>query len=261
MKLENSSEIKIIPINLKIDFPSDHLCMIMAQPFLKLQTTSNGFKIDRSILEMHKRTILSTLKLACNPPFGDASYNANFVVFPELSLPYDMILEIRDRIISNSWPRNSILIAGIEGINKEKYNILLKSSNNPQNSMGNLLGASNYINSGIVFLKEKDGGIKIYLQPKIKASEDEQATSPVPLVQDIIGKLSNDAPSGYCLNLDLVLILQYNKFPSHRCFQESARILLHEGRGKIETRSLVFVNTASECFGSFVQYGKSAFYF
>jgi len=292
MKHKNSSEIKIIPIDLKIDLPSDHLCMIMAQPFLKLQTTSNGFKLDRSILEMHKRTILSTLKLACNPPFGNSSYNTNFVVFPELALPYEMILEIRDRV-SNSWPRNSILIAGIEAIDKEKYSILLKNSNNPQNSRGNLLGASNYINSGIVFLKEKDNGVKIYLQPKIKASEDEQAigmiegehiflfkttnynflclicfdfigrdrTSPIPLVQDIIGKLSSDAPSGYCLNLDLVLILQYNNSPNHRCFQESARILLHEGRGKIEIRSLVFVNTASECFGSYVQYGESAFYF
>jgi len=293
MKHKNSSEIKIITIDLKIDLPSDHLCMIMAQPLLKLQATSNGFKLDRSILEMHKRTILSTLELTCNPPFVNSLYNTNFVVFPELSLPYDMILEIRDRIISNSWPRNSILIAGIEGIDKEKYSILLKNSNNPQNLGGNLPEASNYINSGIVFLKEKDNGVKIYLQPKVKASENEQAigmiegehiflfktnnynflclvcfdfigrdrTSPVTLVQDIIGKLSSDAPSGYCLNLDLVFILQYNKCPSHRCFQESARILLHEGRGKIETRSLVFVNTASECFGSSIQYGKSAFYF
>ena len=292
MKHENSSEIKIITIDLNINLPGDHLCMIMAQPFLKLQQTSNGFKLDRSILEMHKRTILSTLKLTCNPSFGNASYNTNFVVFPELSLPYEMILEIKDRM-SNSWPRNSILIAGIEGINKEKYSVLLKNSDNPQDSKGNLPEASNYINSGIVFLKERDDRVKMYLQPKIKASEDEQAigmiegehiflfkttnynflclicfdfigrdrTSPVPLVQDIIEKLSSNAPSGYCLNLDLVFILQYNKSPSHRCFQENARILLHEGRGKIETRSLVFVNSASECFSSSIQYGESAFYF
>lgn len=292
MKSENSSEIKIIPVSLNIELPTSYLCMIIAQPFLKLQQTSNGFSLDRNILEKHKIIIQSTLELACNPVFRDDSHNTNFVLFPELSLPYDMILEIKDKI-SGSLANNSILIGGIEGINKDEYSTLLGDSDNPGDASDNLSGMHNYINCGIIFTKENDGEVKIYLQPKVKASEDEQAigmiegehiflfktptynflcltcfdfigrdrSSPVPLVQDIIGKLSSDVPSGYYLNLDLVFILQYNKSPNHRCFQESARILLHEGRGKIETRSLVFANTAAKSFGSSEQYGKSAFYF
>jgi len=292
MSPENSSEIRIIPVNLNIDLNSGHLCMIMAQPFLQLQQTCNGFGLDRTVIENHKRMIQSTLELACNPWFSNESHNTNFVLFPELSLPYDMILEIKDKI-SGSLANNTILIGGIEGIRKEAYDILLRDSDNPEEACGNLSGTSNYINCGIIFTKEKDGMVKIYLQPKVKASEDEQAigmlegkhillfktttynflcltcfdfigrdrNSPVPLIQNIMGKLSSDVPSGYCLNLDLVFILQYNKSPTHRCFQESARILLHEGRGQIEARSLVFVNTAAESFGSSGQYGKSAFYF
>ena len=292
MTPENVSETRIIPINLNLDFPSNRLCMVMVQPFLKLQQTNDGFKLDNSILEVHSRMIRSTLQLVCNLRFGNAAHNTNFILFPELSLPLDMLSEIRDRI-SDSWSRNSILIGGIEGINKEQYSALLENSNNPQDARGNLLNVGNNINCGIIFVKENDDNIKIYLQPKIKASTDEQAigmiegkhiflfkttnynllclvcfdfigrdrTSPAPLIQDIMRKLSSDGPPGYSLNLDLVFVLQYNKSPSHRCFQESARILLHEGMGKIDTRSLVFVNTAAECFGNSRQYGKSAFYF
>ena len=292
MKPKNSSEIKIIPVDLNIDLPSDNLRMIMAQPFLKLQQTSNGFSLDRNVLENHKRIIQFTLELACNP-VGNDSHNTNFLLFPELSVPFDMMSQIKDKI-SDSWPYNSILIGGIEGIGKQEYRLLLEDSDNPgEEASDNLSGTANYINCGIIFTKEKDDNVKMYLQPKIKASENEQAigmiegdhiflfktpnynflclicfdfigrdqSSPVPLIQDIMEKLSSYAHPGYSLNLDLVFILQYNKSPSHRCFQESARILLHEGRGKIETRGLVFVNTAAECFGSSEQYGKSAFYF
>jgi len=292
MKLENSSEIKIIPVPLNVDLPNDHLCIIMVQPFLKLQQTSNGFNLDGNVSENHKRTIQSTLELACNPVFGNDSYNTNFLLFPEHSLPYDMILNIKDKI-SGSLANNSILIGGIEGINKKAYSILLGDSNNPEEASVNLSGIGNYINCGIIFTKERDGKVKIYLQPKIKANEDEQAigmiegehiflfktknynflclncfdfigrnrTSPIPLVRDIMGKLSIDVPSGYCLNLDLIFILQCNKLPDHRCFQESARILLHEGSGKVETRGVVFVNAGGERFGISRQYGKSALYF
>ena len=292
MTPENVSGTRIIPINLNLDFPSNCICMVMVQPFLKLQQTNNGYKLDNSILESHSRMIHSTLQLVCNLRFGNAAHNTNFILFPELSLPLDMLPEIRERI-SDSWSGNSILIGGIESINKEQYSVLLEDSNNPEDTRGNLLEAGNYINSGIVFVKERDDNIKIYLQPKIKASPDEQATgmiegdhiflfktanynflclicfdfigrdrtSPVQLVQDILRTLSSDVPPEYSLNLDLVFVLQYNKSPSHRCFQESTRILLHEGGRKIETRSLVFINTAADCFGNSRQYGKNAFYF
>jgi len=292
MKPENSSGIKIIQVDLNIDLSSEQLCMIMVQPFFRLQQTINGFKIDRSILSAHKKLIQFTLELACKPLFGSTSYNTNFVLFPELSLPNDMISEIRDRI-SDSWPCNSILIGGIEGINKKAYSILLGNSDNSGEASDNLSGTGNYINCGIIFAKEKDDKVKMYLQPKIKASEKEQAigmiegghiflfktpnynflclicfdfigrdrSSPVPLIQNIMEKLSSYALPGYSLNLDLVFILQYNESPSHRCFQESVRILLHEGKGKIETRSVVFVNVGAECLGRSEQYGKSAFYF
>jgi len=283
---------KIIRTSLDVDLPSDRLCMVMAQPFFRIQQTDNGLKIDRSILENHKRMIRFSLELVSNLSFENATHKTNFALFPELCLPFDIVSELRD-CISNSWPPNSILMGGIEGINGREYSVLLENSNNPAETEGDLPGVANYINCGIIIVKDKNEEVSVYLQPKIKASENEQAigmvegehvflfkttnynflclicfdfigrdqTSPVRLIQDMMQQLGCDVPEGYCLNLDVIFVLQCNEDPSHRCFQDSARILLHEGRGKIETRSVVFVNTAAEYFGSSRQYGKSAFYF
>ena len=294
MEIEKSFEIKIVPIDLgnNLDLPSSHLCMVMVQPFLKLQQTKNGFKIDRSILATHKKIILSTVDLTRDLQFENTPFNANFILFPELSLPFDMISEIKSKVLS-SFPINSILMGGIEGINIGEYHVLLESSDNPHDARLNLYESSNYINCGIILVKNKKDEVKMYLQPKIKACEDEQAmgmvegkhiflfrttnynflclicfdfigrntTSPNTLVKDIMDELSSNVESGYALNLDLVYILQYNKNTFHRSFQDSARIFLHEGMGKIETRSIFFVNTAAEYYGNSKQYGKSALYF
>jgi len=296
MKLENSSEIKIIPIDLKIDFPSDHLCMIMAQPFLKLQTTSNGFKIDRSILEMHKRTILSTLELSCNPPFGDSLYNTNFVVFPELSLPYDMISTIKDKMLQGSWKDNSILIGGLEGISVEKYLEIVQKSDNPVESNYELLGMANYVNCAVVFIKENHPNVvKMYVQPKIKSSRWEQAIGMREgrhlfiftssklnffcltcfdvistnlkfklLASKIIGNLRGMAAIEEIPNmLDMVFVLMHNKKPDFIGFQESAYQILNGGGRELrcDHGSVVFVNTANNKHDSSTKYGKSAFYF
>jgi len=296
MKHKNSSEIKIITIDLKIDLPSDHLCMIMAQPLLKLQATSNGFKLDRSILEIHKRTILSTLELACNPPFGNSSYNTNFVVFPELSLPYDMISTIKDRILQDSWPDNSIFIGGLEGISVEKYLEIVQKSDNPVESNYELLGMANYVNCAVVFIKENHShGVKMYMQPKIKSSRGEQAIGMREgrhlfifissklnffcltcfdaistdlkfklLASKIIGNLREMVVKKEIPNvLDMVFILMHNEKPHFRDFQESVYQILNGGGRELrcDHGSVVFVNTANGKHNSSTKFGKSAFYF
>ena len=296
MKLENSSEIKIIPIDLKIDLPSDHLCMIMAQPFLKLQTTNNGFKLDRSILEIHKKTILSTLELSYNLPFGNSLYNTNFVVFPELSLPYDMISTIKDKMLQGSWKDNSILIGGLEGISVEKYLEIVQKSDNPVESNYKLLGMANYVNCAVVFIKENhSNSVKMYVQPKIKPSRREQAIGMQEgrhififnsskmnffcltcfdaisidlnfklLTSKIIGNLKEMAEKGKIPNvLDMVFLLMHNKKPDFSGFQKSTYQILNGGGRELRSDhgSVVFVNTANSKHGSSTTFGKSAFYF
>lgn len=284
---KNSPEIKIIPIKLNSDISLDHICMVTAQPFLNLRVTNDGFKVDRGSLDKHMNFIWSALQVASE----NASEDAYFILFPELSLPLDMIRETGK--ISDSLSDNSILLGGMEGVKREEYSDLLDGSANPQEAKYALPDTGHYINCGIILVKEKDHDMQLYLQPKIKASPDEQKigmiegkhiflfkttnynflqlicfdfvgrtqTSTDLLVQDIMQEFGRGVPNGYCLNLDLVFMLQYNENPTHRCFQESARFLLHEGRGTIETRSVVFVNSSAEEMGRSEKFGKSAFYF
>ena len=85
-----------------------------------------------------------------------------------------MITEIKN-YIADYWPNNSILVGGVEGIGREQYESLISNSNNPQEARDNLFGTSNYVNTGIIYVKEDDDdSIKTYFQPKIKASEAEQ---------------------------------------------------------------------------------------
>jgi len=296
MKPENFKEIKIIPIDLNnLDLPSDRLCMVMTQPFLKLQRTEMGFKIDRSILRGHKRIICSTLQLVCRLRFGNASYNTNFMVFPELSLPFGMISEIKYRI-SDSWPHNSILIGGIEGISVAEYRKIIRESDNPMEANYELLGTTNYVNCAAVFVKENKGSkVKLYLQPKIKPSRWEQAIGMREgrhififissklnfLCLTCFDAISADLEfkllaSGLMRNLkemavkkqipnvlDMVFILMHNEKPHDRNFQESVYQILNGGGRELRSDhgSVVFVNTANSEHGSSNKFGKSAFYF
>lgn len=295
MKTENLTEPKILPIRLDIDLPTDHLCMVMAQPLLKLQQTDNGFKIDRSILATHKRIIESTFKLVRNLLFGNGSYNTNFVLFPELSLPHDMILEIKNRM-SHSWPQNSILIGGIEGISVKEYYEILQQSDNPREARYKFSGIANYVNCAAVFVKQNQGDeAKLYLQPKIKPSRREEAiemqegrhifffTSPklnfLSLIcfdaiytdsafTSLISKLMRNLRKMSVTKqidsiLDIVFILMHNEDPYYRGFQESVYQILNGGGRELRSDhgSVVFINTANSGDGSSDRFGKSAFHF
>jgi len=295
MKPENFSEIKIIPIDLNVDLPSNHLYMVIAQPFLRLEQTEDGFKVDKNILGTHKRVIRSTLELVCDLRFGDASSNANFILFPELSLPFDMVSKLKDRI-SDSWAPNSILIGGIEGISVAGYHEIVQESNNPKEANYKLLGTANYVNCVAIFIKENHGSeVKLYLQPKVRPSRREQAigmregrhififvsskltflclTCFDAISTDLEFKLltskvmrnlrrmvvQNQIPNV----LDMVFILMHNEKPHHRGFQESTYQILNGGGRELRSDhgSVVFVNTANSEEVSSDRFGKSAFYF
>lgn len=299
MKNNNFSKIEIIPINLNLDLPNDHLCMVMAQPFLKLQQTESGFKVDNCLLGAHKKIIQSTLKLAGDLKFGKSTYNTNntnFILFPELSLPYDMISTIRDSMSQNSWPNNSILIGGLEGIGVNEYQKILEKSDNPAESVYELLGTATYVNCAAIFTKGKQhNDIRLYLQPKLRPSRWEQAlgmregkhlfifVSPElnffclicfdaissdlefkSLTSSIMQELkkmakNNDIPSV----LDMTFILMHNNKPHYSGFQECANRILNAGGRELrcDHGSVVFINTANSVHGSSNKFGKSAFYF
>lgn len=295
MKAERLSQIKIIPKDLNIELPTDALRMIMVQPFLKLQKTDAGFKIDNSILKTHKKMIKSILKLVSNLPFGNMAHYSNFILFPELSLPNDMIFEMKD-IILDSWKCNSILVGGIEGMSISDFDKIVQKSDNPDEAKYKLKGTANYVNCAVTYVKESQPNtVKLYLQPKIKPSRWEQAIGMregrhtffffssnfnflcltcfdaisteiefESLVSEIIRNLKSMSINRKIPNvLDMVFILMHNNDPHSTDFQKSAYQIL-EGGGRefrCDHGSIAFVNTANAKHGYSNGFGKSAFYF
>lgn len=295
MNGESVAEPRILPIRLDVQLPGDHLCMVIAQPLLNLQQTDRGFRIDRSTRGTHVMIVESVLRLACELGFQKDSRGTNFILFPELSLPHDMILKTKDKI-SDSSLANSILIGGIEGIGLQEYYKILEESNNPEEANYRFSGIANYVNCAAIFVKanQRDEA-QLYLQPKIKPSRREEAiemqrgrhvfvfnspklnflclvcfdaiytdsalTSLVSKIMEKLRKMSADKQIDD--RLDIVFMLMHNEDPYYEGFQTSAYQLLNGGGRELRSDhgAVVFINSASSEEGSSDKFGKSAFYF
>src|SRR5659263_705995 len=168
--------IERVPIDIHIPF--NEVRIVAMQPFVKFQSPINEpFKWSTDVVESQINAITRTLDLA-QTGFGEKT--ANFTLFPEYAIPGLAGAEVIDNRINNeTWTNESVIIAGIDGLNKEEYNILCQelavsvtSSNAPS-----LVPNGQWVNCCIIWIKDQNGMVHKWVQPKIKPSWPEMAVT------------------------------------------------------------------------------------
>ena len=158
-----------------VQLPRESVGMVIAQPFLRLSQEEPFRCIDQSKSQLLDE-ITATLEVARTAPHG--APRTHFTLFPEYSIPgLDGVAIVDDTLRSNDWPSETIVIGGMDGLSKADFccvagepNTHLDTSNNDLNAITD----SEWINSGITWVKGTDGRVERWLQPKLYPAWPEQ---------------------------------------------------------------------------------------
>lgn len=288
--------IEIVPIQLEaeVNIDANKISFITVHPSLeeKIEDSGMGFRFVRQ-RESQILLIKNIFPLVKRHPSGDISYS-HFLILPELSVPEEALKVIEDDMKKSEWPKNSIVMGGLEYISGEKFSKIIEHCDNPEkckmlpSNINSLI-----LNTAFIFIKTKNEEIKKYYQPKISSSPPEQyqqnqyrgsyllffRTELLAFTQimcfDEIARppgTSNNARDQIILKLceksnrdilrlDLFFILQHNDEPNHEDFRISTRELMEHGRRELIIDTVVFINTSGKKHGLSSLYGKSRFHF
>jgi len=156
-------------VAVNIHIPINEACIVAMQPFIRFQTPiQEPFRWSIDKVNDQLNAITRTLDLAQN---GFGGRVANFTLFPEYSIPGLAGATIIDeRISDEAWANESIIIAGIHGLDKVEYSALcqqLETTVSPANSPDSVRD-DQWVNCCITWIKDQNGRVHKWVQPKIK---------------------------------------------------------------------------------------------
>ena len=96
-----------------------------------------------------------------------------FVLLPEYAVPRVEGIPLIDRNVTcNEWPRNSVVIAGIDGLTQHEYGEVCDSlsAEVAATNMPNRVPEDNWVNCFVAWVKGDDGSVTRWIQPKIRPS-------------------------------------------------------------------------------------------
>lgn len=165
--------IKKVPID--VPLPAGEVGMVIMQPFVELDTSRVPYKwkTDQKNAQINK--ILKTLDIAKN--VNNGCDKIHFTLFPEYSIPgLDGIRKINDVLSAEEWKKGTIVMGGIDGLTKAEYVDLLNQDNISavKENLPLCIPDNNWVNCCIIWVKQTDGHVMKYVQPKICASWPER---------------------------------------------------------------------------------------
>ncbi len=275
-----------IPLESEVNILNDKIRFIMVHPSLeeKIADTGDGFRFINHSRASQIKLIENTFPLVrYHPSSGDT--HADFIVFPELSVPEEGLQIIEDAMC-NDWPINSVVTGGLEYIKGERFKNLLDNSDNPNETrkLPNNVASFN-INTAFIYIKTKNKKVKKYYQSKMSGSLPEQElqnqlrgnylllfnTNSLVFTQvvcfDAIARsIANNIIAEIkkiekLLRIDLLFIIQNNDSPNKEDFIDSAKKLLEEGGRELIIDSVIFANSNNMKYGCSSRYGKNRFHF
>jgi hypothetical protein len=275
--------VRVFEIATGITFaPAERLRMLWGHPYLQLQGTGTSFRLTMECIDRQKRILRSAFDIA-------KSAAIQFVVFPEFSLPIEMVSETDDAVSSAEWPRNSVFASGLAPASVGEYMSLA--------AQGNVIAAdaipadttAEFVNCCCVWLKSSDGAVRKVLQTKLKPSRPEQATQGMHeganvylfrsdllnfaflvcfdcigiRLTEFINAVTQEVRDGDSKNLHLLTVLEHNDRPEKVEFLTFAEHLIVSGNMKLHTgldAAVAFVNSAHSKAGRTVSedYGRSS---
>jgi hypothetical protein len=160
-------QVESIKINLQI--PSDEVRIVAMQPFIKLQfPKKEPIQWAPNEEDEQFNSIKRTLDIA-EHTFGGKL--ANFILFPEYSIPgIAGVSIINDRISNGRWSNDSIIIGGVHGIAKNEYRELcdLLGANVNKLDAPDSIPANKWVNCCVIWIKDHEGLIHKWIQLKVR---------------------------------------------------------------------------------------------
>jgi hypothetical protein len=153
--------------------PSDEVRVVAMQPFIRFRSDPGlpprePFRWSEDAVVEQLNGINRVLDISQR---SFANRGANFTLFPEYAVPgIEGVSIINDRILETNWPKESIIIAGVHGITKSEYADLcdmlgaVVSQSNAPDSVRN----DQWVNCGVIWVKDVDGTVSSWLQPKVR---------------------------------------------------------------------------------------------
>jgi hypothetical protein len=169
--------VEIIDQDLPLSLPSGHLNLVFMQPFIHFERPLQEpyrWQPRKALLQI--RAIERTLGIARGP--SNASH-AHFTIFPEYAIPGTAgVAAITEAVESADWPRQTIVIGGIDGLNRKEYRSLCEGRRTffAANNAPEKVQAEQWVNTSITWAKDRAGLVSRWLQPKLIPSEPERIT-------------------------------------------------------------------------------------
>lgn len=170
--------IEIYPIRLPVCWPSPHLGtpMVLVQPDLNnLQPTNEGYRYV-SNQACHKQIGILRSALQLSQQAVDNFDHSFFVVLPEYSLPAGMFTEC-EQATKELLPTNTVCIAGFDAISPDQWRTLITDMttyNGRDLQKSEKSKDYQWVNTAAVWVKDENGKLYRYLQPKLRPAYDEE---------------------------------------------------------------------------------------
>lgn len=171
--------LEIIEVNLDVVISKDSVGFVtMHTAPLKCLCDEEPFqwKVEYKPAQLAK--IKRTLSIARNSDHG--SRNTHFTIFPEYSVPgLDGVNVIETEINSTQWPNNSIIIAGLDNLDKAQYSELCRMENLQvvDGSAPGDLPSEKWVNCVVTWAKDNAGRVQKFVQTKIDPAWPERTNS------------------------------------------------------------------------------------
>ena len=168
-------QIRVVDLSeLGVHLPERGVRMVVAQPYLAdgALTPQEPYRVAVEAKDRQLETVNRTIDVA-------RMENADFTVIPEYSVPgLSGIAVIEERLGSDAWPPGAILIAGIDGLNKDEYASVVET---PDTCVDDANGKESveedqWVNCCITWVKSTDGRLFRWVQPKLWPAWPEQRT-------------------------------------------------------------------------------------
>ena len=151
-----------------IVLPSDRVGMCSRSLSCRLRRPSRTNA--RHILKCGRcKLITDTLRIAREAHHGVSK--THFTVFPEYSVPgRDGVALVQASLEAADWPSGTVVIGGTDGLSKADFSILAGEPRTYFDTTNNALarmGATEWVNCGITWVKAANGTVERWLQPKL----------------------------------------------------------------------------------------------
>ncbi|MDP2940517.1 MAG: hypothetical protein Q8O13_10695 [Candidatus Omnitrophota bacterium] len=160
-------------INLNVTVPETGLCISQMQPFVEL-VGSEPYRWQQDKKSQQLDRISRFMNIAMG--FDDTG-KSHFTVLPEYSIPgIEGIEKVNQFLTDVSWASETIVIGGVDGLSKNEYTTICNNTISivsPDNAP-NQIADGKWINCCITWVKDRNGDVRRWIQPKLSPSWSER---------------------------------------------------------------------------------------